>query len=55
MGNVPEAAYEGARAKAREARVNCGYDPATPKASESDVEEEFPGEHDREDGGDGTE
>ncbi|XP_019226209.1 PREDICTED: moesin/ezrin/radixin homolog 1-like [Nicotiana attenuata] len=33
-GKVTEASYKGARAKAREARVNCGYDSATPKADE---------------------
>ncbi|XP_019252733.1 PREDICTED: uncharacterized protein LOC109231528 [Nicotiana attenuata] len=33
-GKVTEAAYEGARAKAREAHVNCGYDSAMPEADE---------------------
>ncbi|XP_019248404.1 PREDICTED: tropomyosin-2-like [Nicotiana attenuata] len=33
-GKVTEAAYVGVREKAREARVNCGYDFATPEANE---------------------
>lgn len=32
-GTVNEGAYEEARAKAREARINCGYDAAMPKAN----------------------
>ncbi|XP_070026010.1 uncharacterized protein [Nicotiana sylvestris] len=54
--NVFEAAYEGARAKAWEASVNCGYDPATSEASEDvDAEGEFHIDGDEEDGGDGAE
>ncbi|XP_075101127.1 uncharacterized protein LOC107827629 [Nicotiana tabacum] len=32
-GIVTEAAYEEARVKEREARINCGYDAATPEAN----------------------
>ncbi|XP_019254221.1 PREDICTED: ribosome-binding protein 1-like [Nicotiana attenuata] len=49
-GNVSEAVYEEARAKAREARVNCGYDPATLEAGEDADVEEFPEDNDEEDG-----
>lgn len=46
--NVTKAAYKGARAKVREARVNCGYDSATSEADEgADDEGGLPG-----DGGD---
>ncbi|XP_070011106.1 uncharacterized protein [Nicotiana sylvestris] len=46
------AAYEGARAKAREARVNYGYDPTTPEADEDvDAEKRLPEDGDEEDVG----
>ncbi|XP_070025126.1 uncharacterized protein [Nicotiana sylvestris] len=54
-GNVTKAAYEGARAKAREARVNYGYDSAMPEADEgADDDGGFPGNGGEEGGGDGA-
>lgn len=47
MGNVPEATFEDARAKAREARAAFGYDPAMLEAGKGiDVEDGLPPDDD---------
>ncbi|XP_070029779.1 uncharacterized protein [Nicotiana sylvestris] len=58
-GSVPEAAFEDARAKEREAHIACGYDPATPEVSEgAEIKDELPSDIDdagENDGGDDAE
>lgn len=52
--SVPKTSFEDARAKAREARTACGYNPGMPEAGDGvDVEDGFPSDDDdvRENGG----